>query len=169
MYNRYIPNGASYTRVVEEDAPPTQTVPPDAPPPEPDAEAPESAKPASGLGKLLRGLKLDGLDTGDVLLLLILLFLFLEGDDMELVITLGLLLLLGLAGMLFASVAAMRQEDVKRMIAYSSSAQISYIFLALGLGSRLPAARYSSTVCSTVPSGSANSVSPKRVRSVDTA
>ena len=78
MYNRYIPNGASYTRVVEEDAPPTQTVPPDAPPPEPDAEAPESAKPASGLGKLLRGLKLDGLDTGDVLLLLILLFLFLE-------------------------------------------------------------------------------------------
>ena len=79
MYNRYIPNGASYTRVVEEDAPPTQTVPPDAPPPEPDAEAPESAKPASGLGKLLRGLKLDGLDTGDVLLLLILLFLFLEG------------------------------------------------------------------------------------------
>ena len=27
MYNRYIPNGASYTRVVEEDAPPTQTVP----------------------------------------------------------------------------------------------------------------------------------------------
>ena len=25
MYNRYIPNGASYTRVVEEDAPPTQT------------------------------------------------------------------------------------------------------------------------------------------------
>ena len=96
MYNRYIPNGASYTRVVEEDAPPTQTVPPDAPPPEPDAEALESAKPASGLGKLLRGLKLDGLDTGDVLLLLILLFLFLEGDDMELVITLGLPSLLGL-------------------------------------------------------------------------
>ena len=42
MYNRYIPNGASYTRVVEEDAPPTQTVPPDAPPPEPDAEAPDA-------------------------------------------------------------------------------------------------------------------------------
>jgi len=96
MYNRYIPNGASYTRVVEEDAPPTQTVPPDAPPPEPDAEAPESAKPASGLGKLLRGLKLDGLDTGDVLLLLILLFLFLDDreDNLELLITLGLMLLL---------------------------------------------------------------------------
>jgi len=34
-----------------------------------------------------------------------------------------------------AIVAALRQEEVKRMIAYSSSAQISYIFLALGLGS----------------------------------
>lgn len=47
-----------------------------------------------------------------------------------------LLFLLGLAGMLFSSVAALRQEDVKKMIAYSSSAQISYIFLALGLGIR---------------------------------
>ena len=47
-----------------------------------------------------------------------------------------LLFILGLCGMLFASVAALRQEDVKRMVAYSSSAQISYIFLALGLGSR---------------------------------
>ena len=47
-----------------------------------------------------------------------------------------LLFFLGLAGLLFASVAALRQEDVKRMVAYSSSAQISYIFLALGLGSR---------------------------------
>ena len=36
-----------------------------------------------------------------------------------------LLFLLGVAGMLFASVAALRQEEVKRMIAYSSSAQIS--------------------------------------------
>ena len=49
---RYITAAGSllqaYTRVVEEDAPPTQTVPPDAPPPEPDAEALESAKPASG-------------------------------------------------------------------------------------------------------------------------
>lgn len=51
-----------------------------------------------------------------------------------------LLFFLGLAGMLFASVAAIRQEDVKRMIAYSSSAQISYIFLALGLGTEAGAA-----------------------------
>ena len=96
MYNRYIPNGASLHPGRGGGCPSHPDRPSRRAPPEPDAEAPESAKPASGLGKLLRGLKLDGLDTGDVLLLLILLFLFLEGDDMELVITLGLLLLLGL-------------------------------------------------------------------------
>lgn len=46
----------------------------------------------------------------------------------------NLLFLLGLAGMILASVAALRQEEVKRMVAYSSVAQISYIFLAFGLG-----------------------------------
>ena len=35
------------------------------------------------------------IDTGDILLVLILLFLLLEGDNLELVITLGLLLLFG--------------------------------------------------------------------------
>ena len=48
-----------------------------------------------GFGGLLSGLKLD-LDSGDILLLLILLFLSQEGDDMETVVLLGLVLLLGL-------------------------------------------------------------------------
>lgn len=93
MYNRYIPNGTSYTRIPQEDDPPP-------PPPReekrpPKAEGNEKGK--SGLlSDLLKHLKLDSLDSGDVLLLLILLFLFLEGDDMELVITLALVLLLGL-------------------------------------------------------------------------
>ena len=94
MYNRYIPNGASYTRIPEEDAPPVRTPP--EPEQAPEAEKKAEHKAAGGLSGLLKGLKLEGLDTGDVLLLLILLFLFLEGDDMELVTTLGLLLLLGL-------------------------------------------------------------------------
>ena len=84
MYNRYIPNGTAYTRVLEEDEPPRPLRP-----------EPEPAK-KTGLAGLLKGLKLEELDTGDILLLLILLFLFLEGDDLELIITLGLLLLLGL-------------------------------------------------------------------------
>lgn len=56
-----------------------------------------------GLGQLLDGVmkhfKLENFDTGDILLVLIILFLYLEdGDNLELVITLGLLLLLGLDG-----------------------------------------------------------------------
>lgn len=53
-----------------------------------------------GLGQLLDGVlkhfSLKDFDTGDILLVLIILFLYLEGDNLELVITLGLLLLLGL-------------------------------------------------------------------------
>ena len=88
MYNRYIPNGISYTRIPEEEAPA-------APPPGPERPEEPGEKKAAELSGLLRGLRLEGLDTGDVLLLLILLLLFLEGDDWELIITLGLLLLLG--------------------------------------------------------------------------
>ena len=71
------------------------------------------------------------------IVLLIKLIVRVFGDSMFISIYMDdLLFLLGLTGMLFASVAALRQEDVKRMVAYSSSAQISYIFMALGLGSR---------------------------------
>ena len=62
-------------------------------------ESPPGASPPSekkGLSGLLRGLKLEELDTGDILLLLILLFLFLDDreDNLELLITLGLMLIL---------------------------------------------------------------------------
>ena len=62
-------------------------------PPPPSKETPAEKK---GLGGLLKSLKLEELDTGDVLLLLILLFLFLDDreDNLELLITLGLMLLL---------------------------------------------------------------------------
>lgn len=62
------------------------------------AGSPASAPPdeKKGLGGLLKSLKLEDLDTGDVLLLLILLFLFLDDreDNLELLITLGLMLIL---------------------------------------------------------------------------
>ena len=48
------------------------------------------------LGGVLKQFSLDRFDTGDILLVLIILFLLVEGDDLELVITLGLMLLLGL-------------------------------------------------------------------------
>ncbi len=84
MYNRYIPAAAQPWLPPMEEPSPLPEAPPD------------QKKPAGGLAALLKAAKLENLDTGDVLLLLILLFLFLEGDDLELIITLGLLLLLGL-------------------------------------------------------------------------
>ena len=40
----------------------------------------------------------------------------------------------GIAGMIMGSVDAIREDDVRRMIAYSSVAQIGYIYVGLGLG-----------------------------------
>lgn len=76
MYNPYLPLSREY---------------PEAQPPPPPKQ--EEKK---GLSALLSALKLNEIDTGDVLLLLILLFLFLDDreDNLELLITLGLMLLL---------------------------------------------------------------------------
>ena len=46
----------------------------------------------------------------------------------------NILLLFGLLGMVMGSLSAMREHHVKRMLAYSSVAQIGYIFMGLGLG-----------------------------------
>ncbi len=50
---------------------------------------------------------------------------------------LEIVLILGAAGMLAGSVLALLQKNLKRMIAYSSVAQIGYIFFGIGLGSTL--------------------------------
>ena len=58
-------------------------------------KAPPPSREKAGLGGLLKGLTFEELDTGDVLLLLILLFLFLDREEnLELLITLGLMLIL---------------------------------------------------------------------------
>lgn len=46
-------------------------------------------------------------------------------------------LILGAGGMIYGSIMAIIQKDLKRMIAYSSVAQIGYIFLGIGLGNIL--------------------------------
>ena len=46
-------------------------------------------------------------------------------------------LLLGAFGVIIASVAAIYQDDVKRLLAYSSIAQVSYMVLGIGLASTL--------------------------------
>lgn len=50
---------------------------------------------------------------------------------------LEIVLILGAVGMIFGSILAILQKDLKRMIAYSSVAQIGYIFFGIGLGNVL--------------------------------
>ena len=52
----------------------------------------------------------------------------------ELQIT-NVLLVFGVVGMIMGSVKALKERHIKRMIAYSSVAQIGYIFMGIGLGS----------------------------------
>lgn len=50
---------------------------------------------------------------------------------------LNVVLVMGVVAMLAGSLMAILQTDIKRMIAYSSVAQIGYIFMGLGLGNEL--------------------------------
>lgn len=47
------------------------------------------------------------------------------------------LFIFGLLGMIFGSVSAIREKDIRRMIAYSSVAQIGYIFMGIGMGTEM--------------------------------
>lgn len=49
----------------------------------------------------------------------------------------NVLFVLGGLGMIMGSVSAIKQHNIKRMIAYSSVAQVGYIFLAIGIGTPL--------------------------------
>lgn len=49
----------------------------------------------------------------------------------------AVLSVLGAVAMIFGSFYALVQKDIKRMIAYSSVAQIGYIFLGIGIGTQL--------------------------------
>ncbi|MCM1113014.1 MAG: hypothetical protein NC399_07140 [Muribaculum sp.] len=49
----------------------------------------------------------------------------------------NVLFVFGLMGMIFGSVSAIRENDVRRMIAFSSVAQIGYIFMGIGMGTQI--------------------------------
>lgn len=55
-------------------------------------------KNAGGLSSILKRFHLEDLDSGDILLLLILVLILLEGDNWEMAILLGLVLFFGLRG-----------------------------------------------------------------------
>ena len=110
MYNRYIRNdGGRYERVPVPDEPPLGAPPPEegGPPPEdtyygplPGGEpfGPPPPPPGGGRKGVLSGildrLNLKNLNTGDLIILLIIFLLYKEGEDEELLIALGLLLIL---------------------------------------------------------------------------
>ena len=119
MYNRYIRNDTgSYSRIPEEEpsprqAPPRQPPPkPDPPPRQPQQEPPRREAPpprrdppppprqersdviARALRGLLDRLHLESVDTGDLLLLVLLFLLYEEHADEELLFALGILLIL---------------------------------------------------------------------------
>jgi len=48
-----------------------------------------------------------------------------------------ILLILGLAGMILGSIFAINQKEIKRVIAYSTVAQMGYIFFGMGLGTEM--------------------------------
>jgi len=48
----------------------------------------------------------------------------------------NILFLFGALGMILGSVSAIRERDIRRMVAFSSVAQIGYIYMALGLGTK---------------------------------
>lgn len=102
LYNRYIPDNTCYEPVHEKGRTPA-SLGHDKNAQRPPSPPTKGANPLDGiiggLSGLLKNLHIQKLDSGDLLLVLILLFLFLERDDnLELVITLGLLLLFGLFG-----------------------------------------------------------------------
>ncbi|MDO4803933.1 MAG: proton-conducting transporter membrane subunit [Lachnospiraceae bacterium] len=45
-----------------------------------------------------------------------------------------ILYVLGILGMIFGSISAMRKKSINRMVAYSSAAQIGYIYMGIGIG-----------------------------------
>lgn len=109
MYNRYIRNDAGvYERIPVEEprasAPPGGSEgPPPPPPPPPGASPPPGGQPGGHppprggkgiLSSILDKLNLKDIDTGDLLLLILIFLLFREGEDEELLIALGLLLIL---------------------------------------------------------------------------
>lgn len=47
-----------------------------------------------------------------------------------------ILFLFGLMGMIFGSLSAIRENDIRRMIAFSSVAQIGYIYMGIGMGTQ---------------------------------
>lgn len=89
MYNRYIQNDVGvYERIPRHEPPPPSAVTNDVS----EKHPPQARK--GIVSDILAKFRLEEIDTGDLLLLVILFLLFRDGEDEELLIALGLLLIL---------------------------------------------------------------------------
>ena len=111
MYNRHMPPNAAFRPLAEEEETPhskdshsASKEPlshsnthhsPKQKPPDSDLLGELTGGIRDALGNIFKDFSFKNLDSGDILLLLIILFLFLEGDNLDLVIALGLMFLLG--------------------------------------------------------------------------
>lgn len=99
MYNQYMPRDGPYSPIEPEDAEQPSGKRPSASSHHADGTAFLGAAAdgiSEALEKLFRQFSFENFDLGDILLILIVLFLFLEGDNLDIVIALGLMLLFGL-------------------------------------------------------------------------
>ena len=94
MYNRYIRNDCGEYDPIQEQPPIHNAASRTAPVSSSPAQTKPQKQTNFSLQALLKTLKLDNIDRGDMLLLLLLLFLFQDGNDEELLIALALLLIL---------------------------------------------------------------------------
>ena len=69
-----------------------------------------------------------------ILLLLKIYFRVIGVELLEMLPIPDILLVLGMCGIVFGSVSALHANNINRMIAFSSAAQIGYIFMGIGLG-----------------------------------
>lgn len=72
-----------------------------------------------------------------IILLIKLFFSVFSIDIIRMLNITDIMFVFGIMGMIYASIKAMREEHIKRMLAYSSVAQIGYVFMGLGLGTEI--------------------------------
>ena len=73
---------------------------------------------------------------GYIFLLIKIIYRVIGFDIFEASKIIDVLFVFGLMGMIFGSLSAIKENDVRRMIAYSSVAQIGYIYMGIGMGTQ---------------------------------
>lgn len=73
---------------------------------------------------------------GYILLLIKIIYRVIGFDIFNSTRIIDVLFVFGLMGMIFGSISAIRENDIRRMIAFSSVAQIGYIYMGFGMGTQ---------------------------------